>query len=81
MRHIYSNFEGELVAANSLRAAAKHHDCELGGAKQIEDGWSQVDDNHVIAIDCEDAGRTIRHKAKTWARQYDTVTQVATTYR
>lgn len=81
MLHLFSNYEGELVAANTLDEAARYHDCELGGSAEPEEGWSQVPDGARVPIcDWDDTGETETMTASEWAAQFDEPTQVATTY-
>jgi len=80
MKHLYSNYENEMVDADTLEEAARYHDCELGGADYPEDGWSQIADKAIIPIVDEETGLTEKKTAREWADEYDTVTQVATTY-
>jgi hypothetical protein len=83
MKHLYENHEGETIAADTLEDAARYHDCELGGAAEPEEGWSQVPDNASIPIldgDDDKPGETITKTARQWAEECDHVTQVLTTY-
>lgn len=74
MLHLYSNFEGELVSADTVEQAAKYHDCVLGGEEKPRDDWTQVQDVAFVPID----GQIKR--ASEWAAEDDSPQHVLTTY-
>lgn len=80
MNHLYQNEEGELVAADTLEDAARHHDCELGGSAEPDDEWSQVPDEKVVAITDGESGERIQKTAREWAAECPSPVLVATTY-
>lgn len=81
MKHLFSNYEGEVVAADTLDQAARFHDCELGGAADPEEGWSQIADTARIPFKEEEGDDPAETKtASEWAADYNEPTLVSTTY-
>lgn len=80
MLHVYQNFDGELVVADTAEQAGTYHDCELGGNAEIQGDWDQVPDAAVIPIRDSESETTEKKPASEWAAEYDKPTQIATTY-
>ena len=83
MKHVYQNDDGEQIAADTKEQAARYHDCELGGAKELpedwEEDWSVVPDSSVLTINVLD-GVPETKTAREWAAEHDSPNYVSSTY-
>lgn len=76
MQHLYSNDDGEIVAADTPEQAAAHYD-GLTGEPAIDATWTQIEDDKMVTIDFEN-GPSERKAARDWAAECEEPIQVAT---